>query len=124
MTQKVRAPRVGTTPNSVKPKPAKVPAILVGFDGEEWRLQTDAITPKDLSDLRRATGLTSTDVFQAMANGDLPLDAFGALVFLARRQTEGKWVTHAHATDGLTLGSECTLGAEPADTPEADSPEA
>lgn len=120
---KARAPRVGTTPNAKK-KPAGPAPLAVGFDGDEWILHTDAITPKDLSDLRRATGLTSTEVFQSMAEGNIPLDAFGALVFLARRQTEGKWVNYAHATDGLTLGSECTLGAVPDDAPEDDSPEA
>lgn len=122
---KVRAPRVGTTPNAKKQKPkvSEQRPLAVGFDGEEWILETDAITPKDLSDMRRATGLTSTDVFQAMADGNIPLDAFGALVFLARRQTEGKWVTHAHAVEGLTLGSECTIEAV-TDDEGPDSPEA
>lgn len=120
---KVRAPRVGSTPNAKNQATKKPAPLAVGFDGGEWVLETDAITPKDLADLRRATGLTSTDVFQSMAEGNLPLDTFSALVFLARRQTEGKWVTYQHATEGLTLGSTCSIEAV-ADEPEVDSPEA
>lgn len=111
-------------PGKTRPK-ATQPGLVVSFGGDEWVLHPDAITPKDLADLRRATGLKSTDVFQAMADGDIPLDVFGALVFLARRQTEGKWINFDAATAGLTLGSECTIEPEP-DEPEPDdqSPEA
>lgn len=118
-----RAPRVGSTPSAVKTKAQ--PGLVVGVDGETWTMRTDAITSKDLSDLRRATGLTSSDVFSAVAAGDIPLDVFGALVFLARRQTEGRWVNYVIATEGLTLGSDYTLEVEADDTPEdPDSPEA
>lgn len=104
-----RAPRVGTTPNAKKQKPSKQPGLLVGFDGDEWLFHTDAINPKDAADMRRATGLTTTDVFQAVADGNIPIDVFGALVFLARRQADGRWINFAGATEGLTIGSDCTI---------------
>jgi len=115
-----RAPRVGTTPNAKKP--AKQPGLVVGYDGAEWVLHTDAITPKDLSDLRRATALTATTLFQAVADGDTTLDVFGGLVFLARRQCEGKWINFEAATAGLTLGSDCTMRADADDEPDEEEP--
>lgn len=113
------------TPGKTRPKDTR--GLVVGFGGEEWVLHSDAITPKDLADLRRATALTSVDVFTAVSEGNVQLDIAGALVFLARRQCEGKWINFDAATLGLTMGSEFHIGVEPASDPaseDVDSPEA
>lgn len=109
-----RAPRVGTTPNASKKK-SNAQGLVVGFDGQEWTMYTDAISPKDVVDMRRATGLTTNDVFQSIMSKQVPLDVMAALVFLARRQSEGSWISFDVATDGLTLGSDCKLEPEEAD---------
>ena len=71
-----------------------------------------------------------TTLFSDFADADL--HTISGLIFLARRQTEGAWISFLQATDGLTYDSNITMraadekAAEGTDETEAgeDSPEA
>ena len=99
---------------------------MVGFDGRTWALRVSEVTPRDVADLRKASGLSLRAVMAAAADGDLDLDIGAALVFLARRQSGEPRITFDAAIDGLTYGSEFTWGLDGDDQDEVDddSPEA
>lgn len=108
-----KAPKPGTTPNARAKKQGA--GLIVGYGGNRWVFRPDGVSPKDVADLRRACGFGPRDVIEALqSGGGLELDQAGALVFLARRQCEGRWVTWDHATEGLTYATPLELEPEPA----------
>lgn len=119
---KTRAPRPGSTPSARQNKGG---GLLVGFNGSKWLFRADAVTPKDVADLRRATGFGPREIMATLAEGGgIDIDQAGGLIFLARRQCEGRWVTFEAAVDGLTYNSDLELEPEPARVDEdTDSPE-
>lgn len=92
-----KAPKPGTT----RPKEQK--ALMITFGGT-WRLSPDEISPKDGNDLRRASGLKPSDVFMSLSTGAADIDTAAALLFLARRQSEGSWVSYDYAVGDLMQG--------------------
>jgi len=125
-----KAPTPGRyTSPAAKPKVA--PDMYIGWDGDEWGFSHNEITPQDAADLDRRTGMGPRALMATFAEhpDEVDLHTAAGLIFLARRQTEGRWVTWAHATDGLTYDSAITM--RPADDATAmegqeddDSPEA
>lgn len=120
------------TPPGQRPK--HEPDLYVGFDGNEWGFAMKEVSPRDGADLSKVLGFGPqklvTTLFADFADADL--HTISGLIFLARRQTEGAWISFLQATDGLTYDSTITMRAadeKPAEEPletdaGEDSPEA
>lgn len=128
-----KAPTPGRyTPPGAKDK-STAPQLFVGFDGEEWGFRYLEITPQDAADLDKRAGMGPRALMSTFAEhpNEVDLHTAAGLIFLARRQTEGRWVTWAQATDGLSYDSAITIRnaddvttAESESETEDDSPEA
>ena len=115
-------------------KPRHEPDLYVGFDGDERGFTMKEVSPRDGADLSKVLGFGPqklvTTLFSDFADADL--HTISGLIFLARRQTEGAWISFLQATDGLTYDSNIIMraadekAAEGPDETEAgeDSPEA
>ena len=97
--------------------------LRVGYDGRSWLLRFSEVTPRDVADLRKSTGMSVQGVVAAASGGDLDLDIAAALIFLARRQSGEPRITFDAAIDGLSYDSEFTWGLDD-DGEDDDSPEA
>lgn len=93
-----KAPKPGTTRTKERQ------ALMITFGGT-WRLDPDEITPKDGNDLKRASGMKPSEVFLALGEGVSDVGIAAGLLFLARRQSEGSWISYEMATEGLLQGS-------------------
>ena len=105
-----KAPTPGRyTPPAAKPKAA--PDMYVGWDGDEWGFRYSEVTPQDAADLAKRTGMGPRALMATFAEhpDEVDLHTAAGLIFLARRQTEGRWATWAHATDGLSYDSAITM---------------
>lgn len=102
------------TPGRYTPPTAKVkgtPEIYIDWDGDEWGFSYNEITPQDAADLAKRTGMGPRVLMAMFGENPYEIDLHTAagLIFLARRQSEGRWVTWAHATDGLSYDSAITM---------------
>ena len=125
-----KAPTPGRyTPPGAKDK-STAPQLFVGFDGEEWGFNLQEVSPRDGAEVSKVLGYGPTRLIQTLFQNqdDVDLHTAAGLIFLARRQSEGQWVTWAQATEGLTYGSAITMRpaeeAESVEEEEIDSPEA
>ena len=125
-----KAPTPGRyTPPAAKDK-TTAPQLFVGFDGEEWGFNIQEVSPRDGAALAKVLGYGPTRLMQTLFQNqdDVDLHTAAGLIFLARRQSEGQWVTWAQATEGLTYASAITMRpaeeAESVEEEEIDSPEA
>jgi hypothetical protein len=84
-------------------------SIRIGYDGREWAFSASEIAPRDVADLRRETGLAALQALKMFRTGDGDLDTAGAVIFLARRQSESRSITFDDATVGLGYDSEVTV---------------
>lgn len=120
-----KAPTPGRyTPPGQRPKHA--PDLFVGYDGQEWGFTMKEVSPRDGADLSKVLGFGPqklvTTLFADFADADL--HTISGLIFLARRQTEGAWISFLQATDGLTYDSSITMrAADDAGEAEAEAPE-
>lgn len=113
-----KAPRPGA---STRAQAAEA-VLTVGFGDRTWTLRLDAITPRDVGDLRQALGFGTREVFSALAENLLDLDIASALVFLARRQHTPR-ISYAQAVDGFTYTTGFTYGLAGDIEDDEDSPE-
>ena len=125
-----KAPTPGRyTPPAAKGK-TTAPQLFVGFDGEEWGFNIQEVSPRDGAEVSKVLGYGPTRLMQTLFENqdDIDLHTAAGIIFLARRQSEGHWVSWAQATDGLTYASVITMRnaeeAEEAQEEEVDSPEA
>jgi hypothetical protein len=94
-----RAPKPGS------PKPEHDVVILV--DGERYPFTIKDMTALDVGALRRATNMTSTELFAAAAKPESrDIDVVAALVWLSRRQNGEPNLSYIDGVTGITHGTE------------------
>lgn len=108
-----------------RPPAPKTPALIIKLGEQSWRLETNEVTPDDIRVLRKALGISFRELINQVGT-DIDLDIAAGLILMARRQTEGRWVTFEQASAGLTYDSVFEIDIDDDGTPAEvdDSPQA